>query len=172
MHHLVLAMICTAQGHEYELLYDGEGETGERFVMGLSGPGIEAQDAAPGDGQMHPYDADRSGQNGSRSPSGRGVVGDRSAPGREDESGAKPRPARGCDDDPSASCETNLPRLNGSAASYPHPGRPIAARRQEESAADAGDEREALLAVLDREAEEDGGSVSLAQRRPVRYVRP
>jgi integrase/recombinase XerD len=38
-----------------------------------------------------------------------------------------------------------------------HPGRPIAARRRQEDAADAGDEREALLAVLDREAEEDGG---------------
>ena len=104
------------QGHEYELLYDGEGEAGERFVMGLSGPANGAHD---GD-QMHPYDGARSGPNGSRSAPGRGVVGGRSAPGRDDESGAKPQPARGCEDDPADARKTNLIRLNGGAASYPY----------------------------------------------------
>ena len=116
------------QGHEYELLYNGEGRgeggDGERFVMGLSGPGIEAQDgehdSAHDDGEMHPYDAARSGQNGARSASGRGVVGDRSAPGRGAETGAKPQPVRGCEDDPAESPKPHILRSNGSAASYPY----------------------------------------------------
>ncbi len=39
-----------------------------------------------------------------------------------------------------------------------HPGRPIGKHRQEESAADAVDEREALLARLDEEAAEEYAS--------------
>ena len=107
------------QGHEYELLYDGEGETGERFVMGLTGPGIEAQDSAHNDAEIHPYDGARSGQTGARSAPGRGVAGGRSGGGRGDQTTAKPQPARGCGDDPPARPETNLLKLNGGAASYP-----------------------------------------------------
>jgi hypothetical protein len=107
------------QGHEYELLYDGEGGHGERFVMGLSGPGIEAQDAAHDGDETCTYDAARSGPNGARSAPGRGSVGGRSVGGRRDEAAAKPRPERGCEDDPTGAAETPLLRPNGSAASYP-----------------------------------------------------
>jgi DNA primase len=57
------------QALEYELLYDGEGDAGGRFLMGLA---ELAQD----------YDAEWSGQNGERSAPGRGAVGARSAGGR------------------------------------------------------------------------------------------
>jgi DNA primase len=120
LEYVLIHRMKAGQGHEYELLYDGEGEAGGRFVMGLTGPGIEAQAGDHADAEMHPYDAARSGQNGTRSAPGRGVVGGRSAPGREDETGAKPQPARGCEDDPPARPETNLIRLNGGAASYPY----------------------------------------------------
>lgn len=104
------------QGHEYELLYNGEGGgeggDGERFVMGLSGPGIEAE--------THPYDAERSGQNSARSAPGRGVVGGRSAGGRSDRTGANPQPALRSGDDPPESPEPRFMGANGSAASYPY----------------------------------------------------
>src|SRR3546814_17090303 len=100
------------QGYEYELLYDGEGEDGGRFVMGLAAPG-------------QPYDAERSVPEGARSPHGRGLVGARSENGRAGESAAKPPPASLCGasaDDVSA---TSLSRLNGghagSGGSYRHP---------------------------------------------------
>lgn len=57
------------QALEYELLYDGEGDAGGRFLMGLA---ELTQD----------YDAEWSGQNEDRSAPGRGVVGGRSAGGR------------------------------------------------------------------------------------------
>ena len=57
------------QALEYELLYDGEGDAGGRFLMGLA---ELAQD----------YDAEWSGQNADRSALGRGAVGARSAGGR------------------------------------------------------------------------------------------
>ena len=112
------------QGHEYELLYDGEGGDGQRFVMGLSGPGIGAQHEAENhpsfDDAQDRYDAERSGPNGARSAPGRGAVGDRSAGGRSGQTGAKPQPARGCEDYPADTPETHLLRANGSAASYPY----------------------------------------------------
>lgn len=57
------------QALEYELLYDGEGDAGGRFLMGLA---ELAQD----------YDAEWSGKNEGRSAPGRGAVGARSAGGR------------------------------------------------------------------------------------------
>lgn len=108
------------QGHEYELLYDGEGGDGARFVMGLSGPGIEAQDGAETGTQNHPYDADRSGPNGARPAPGRGVVGGQSAGGRSGQTGAKPRPALRSGADPADAPEKHYIGTNGSAASYPH----------------------------------------------------
>jgi hypothetical protein len=59
---------------EYELLYDGQGKDGSRFFCGL----IDVAEVA----QKHGYDAERSGQNGERSGSGRPPVGPRSGGGR------------------------------------------------------------------------------------------
>ncbi len=59
-------------GFEYELIYDAEGDAGERFLMGLAD--LEALG--------HDYDAKRSGVNEARSAPGRGAVGGVSAGGR------------------------------------------------------------------------------------------
>jgi DNA primase len=61
------------QRFDYELLYDGEGEQGSRFLMGLTD-----------------YDGDRSGPEATRSASGRAVVGDVSATRRPAIDAAKP----------------------------------------------------------------------------------
>ena len=61
------------QRFDYELLYDGEGEQGGRFLMGLT----EANGVA-----MTVYDDDRSGISASRSASGRATVGAVSGRGR------------------------------------------------------------------------------------------
>jgi DNA primase catalytic core len=98
------------QSLEYELLYDGAGEAGERFLMGLSEAG------SAGEGPFHAYDEKRSG-------SGRGVVGPRSAPGRgavgPAKTPTKPSPIRTCEDDTSEPPETHAQPLNGKALSYP-----------------------------------------------------
>jgi len=71
--------VARGQGLEYELVYDGEGDAGGRFLMGLA-------DMAQFDGNAAlPYDARRSGANGERSASGRDAVGVQSASGRDDE---------------------------------------------------------------------------------------
>src|SRR3546814_20759943 len=88
------------QGYEYELLYDGEGEDGGRFVMGLAAPG-------------QPYDAERSVPEGARSPHGRGLVGARSENGRAGESAAQPQPASLCGASADYVSETSLSRLTG-----------------------------------------------------------
>jgi hypothetical protein len=62
------------QGHVYELVYDGAGKDGGRFLPGLLD--VEKLRAA------HDYDAQRSGQNGERSGAGRPPVGGWSAGGR------------------------------------------------------------------------------------------
>ena len=98
------------QSLEYELLYDGAGEAGGRFLMGLSEAG------SAGEGPFHAYDEKRSG-------SGRGVVGPRSAPGRgavgPAKTPTKPSPIRTCEDDTSEPAETHAQPLNGKALSYP-----------------------------------------------------
>jgi DNA primase len=69
-----------AQGFCYELVYDGEGREGSRFLPGL----IEAE----GLGQL--YDPNRSGPKANRSGSGRGAVGPRSGGGPGAEIAAEP----------------------------------------------------------------------------------
>ncbi|MBL8536692.1 MAG: toprim domain-containing protein [Hyphomonadaceae bacterium] len=65
---------------EYELLYDGEGEDGQRFVMGLADvSALEAGAVAP---KILNYDAERSEQTRARSGRGRRVAAPKSDPGR------------------------------------------------------------------------------------------
>jgi DNA primase catalytic core len=65
---------------EYELLYDGEGEGGQRFVMGLAD--VAALDAPATQPKILNYDAERSGQKRARSGRGRRVAVVKSDPGR------------------------------------------------------------------------------------------
>jgi len=79
LEYILAHRVARGQGLEYELVYDGEGDAGGRFLMGLA-------DMAQLDGKATlPYDAQRSGVNGERSAPGRGVVGVQSATGRHDE---------------------------------------------------------------------------------------
>lgn len=117
LEYVLIHRMKVGQGHEYELLYDGEGETGERFVMGLSGPGIDASIERV----SHGYDDRRSGQEASRSAPGRGVNGARSAGGRTAKIAPRPASPPRSDDGASIPPETHLLAVNGTAASYPHP---------------------------------------------------
>jgi hypothetical protein len=117
LEYVLVHRMKVGQGHEYELLYDGEGEAGERFVMGLSGPGI----GAPIEDCSRRYDDRRSGQKASRSPPGRGADGARSAGGRTTKIPPRPASPPRSDDGASDLAETHLLAVNGTAASYPHP---------------------------------------------------
>jgi DNA primase len=66
LEYLLVHRVKAGQGFEYEILYDGQGETGARFLMGLTEP------KSP---PIHAYDDQRPGR-------GRGAVGPRPGPGR------------------------------------------------------------------------------------------
>lgn len=70
--------VSRGQGFEYELIYEGEGGQGGRFLMGL------ADLSRLQEGNL-PYDGERSGKSEQRSASGRGAVGGRSAGGQHGE---------------------------------------------------------------------------------------
>jgi DNA primase catalytic core len=72
LEYLLVHRVLRGGGFEYELIYDAEGDTGERFLMGLADLGSIG----------HDYDAKRSGQSEARSAPGRGAVGGVSVPGR------------------------------------------------------------------------------------------
>ncbi|MFD2428055.1 hypothetical protein ACFSUK_07325 [Sphingobium scionense] len=96
LEYVLVHRMKVGQGHDYELLYDGEGETGERFLMGLSGPGLHA----PNEGAARGYDAPRSGA-GKR---GRSPVGAWTGCGRRVVAGAKWRQARAPQGVPAMAC--------------------------------------------------------------------
>lgn len=67
--------VSRGQGFEYELIYEGEGGLGGRFLMGLADLSrLQENDLS--------YDGERSGESEQRSVAGRGAVGSRSAAGR------------------------------------------------------------------------------------------
>jgi DNA primase catalytic core len=72
LEYLLVHRVLRGGGFEYELIYDAEGEAGERFLMGLADLGSID----------HDYDAKRSGPNEAQSAPGRGAVGGVSAGGR------------------------------------------------------------------------------------------
>jgi hypothetical protein len=117
LEYVLIHRMKVGQGHDYELLYDGEGEDGERFLMGLSGPGLDA----PIEGVARGYDDRRSGGRETRSAPGRGVDGVRSAGGRKGEIAASPLPAGRSGDGASVPPESHVMALNGTGASYHHP---------------------------------------------------
>jgi DNA primase len=69
LEYLLIHRVKGGQAYEYELLYDGEGDSGSPFVLGLSG-------------LNHSYDGERSGVNADQSGRGRPPVGARSGGGR------------------------------------------------------------------------------------------
>ena len=92
------------QGYFYELLYDGRGVDGGRFLPGL----IDVPAA---------YDADRSGQNGHRSGVGRPEVGAWSASGRDTPKPVKPVEKNSSRWSPSPETENPQLEANGHATS-------------------------------------------------------
>jgi post-segregation antitoxin (ccd killing protein) len=111
LEYLLIHRVKAGQGYEYEMLYDGEGQAGERFVMGLSEAGAPKQ----------AYDDRRSGPDAQRSASGRGAVAPRSGGGRPAKAPATPSSIRADDEDAAPAPETRVQRINVAASSYPQP---------------------------------------------------
>jgi len=116
LEYLITHRVRAGQGFEYELLYDGEGQAGERFVMGLSDAGGCAYDERRS-GPEAPW----SGAGPSRSAPGRGPVAPRSGGGRQPQSAAIPSLIRADEEDAAETLQTHVTRLNGAASSYPQP---------------------------------------------------
>ena len=112
LEYLLVHRTKAGQGYEYELLYDGEGAAGDRFLMGLATP-----DSA--------YDAKRSAPKVVRSAHGRGVDGVRSPLGRSPKTATIPLAAKDIREDEAEPAAEPIIRLNDAAASY---RRPVAAR--------------------------------------------
>ena len=87
---------------DYELRYQGEGEAGASFVLGLSG-----------------YDANRSGVTVNQSGTGRPAVGGRSATGRADEIALSTRIDAPLRDTVSSPAPNSHIGMNGAVLSYP-----------------------------------------------------
>jgi hypothetical protein len=111
LEYLLVHRVKTGQGFEYELLYDGEGAAGARFLMGL----------AAADGQACGYDAPRSGVEEARSSPGRGVVAAPSAPGRPQKTAIIPAKTSDSGEDAGEPPKTPITRRNGADLSYHHP---------------------------------------------------
>ena len=99
-------------GFAYELAYEGEGDAGQRFVMGLKA----LQDY---DGERSGANAERSDEHAPRSGPGRPPVGGQSGAGRCAPSPASPAPAGPAEDEPALAAPTHVYRPNG-AQSYVH----------------------------------------------------
>lgn len=95
LEYLLAHRVARGQGLVYELVYEGEGDAGGRFLMGLKEmmklPEIETnkKQANPQSAEINTpistYDVQRSGVNEKWSGSGRGVVGGQTGGGRGDE---------------------------------------------------------------------------------------
>jgi DNA primase len=107
LEYLLVHRMQAGCAQEYELLYDGEGESGERFVMGLAAPG-------------HAYDAQRSGQDGAWSAPGRGLVGGWSPHGRAGERTAEGRKSASSGTIAAEAPEMHLMEQASAVLSYPH----------------------------------------------------
>lgn len=98
----------------YALAYDGEGDDGAPFVMGLL-------DASALGAEIHAYDEDRSAQNGDRSGHGRASVGPWSVGGRGAEIAETPSAATASSENIDSEREThNKGHANGGAVPYVH----------------------------------------------------
>ncbi|MEJ7805891.1 MAG: CHC2 zinc finger domain-containing protein [Telluria sp.] len=107
----IVAHRTRTNGFDYELVYDVAGDGDTLRFPGLVN--IETLACA--------YDAARSGQNATRSGSGRVMVGPQSAPGRGAQLESEPADIRDCADLPDSDAKTHLLRANGKITSYPQP---------------------------------------------------
>jgi DNA primase len=110
LEYVLIHRVSHGQAYEYELLYDGEGEEGTPFVLGLNPVG------APG--LNHAYDGARSGVKPERSGRGRTPVGGRSAGGRTSEMAAEREKTATPGGIAADAPETHLLGNNGSVLSY------------------------------------------------------
>lgn len=94
MEYLLVHRGGRGQSFEYELIYNGEGEQGENFLLGL----INTD-------QMQHYDEKKSGVNGKRSGASRPQVAPKSVGGRVDGNGLQPNNHAVCDDEGLAAFE-------------------------------------------------------------------
>lgn len=117
LEYVLIHRVKAGQGFEYELLYDGEGETGERFVMGLTDPAARTSF----DDAQDRYDGERSGAAAQRSAPGRGLAGHQSAGGRRALEPAIPQESGRLDDIAPTLAEPHVASLNGKGRSYAHP---------------------------------------------------
>lgn len=110
LEYLLIHRVSHGQAYEYELLYDGEGDAGTSFVLGLSG-------------LNHAYDGARSGVKPQRSGRGRAsvapVVGPQSGGGRTDKIAREARESWLKEEGAPKSPETHFMGNNGSVLSYP-----------------------------------------------------
>jgi DNA primase len=109
LEYLLIHRVKGGQAYEYELLYDGEGEAGSPFVLGLSG-------------LNHSYDGERSGQKPDWSGRGRPSVGALSGGGRTGKSAGEARESWLKGDDEPKSSETHFLGETAAVLSYPHNG--------------------------------------------------
>lgn len=115
------------QRHVYELLYRGEGDDGNAFMMGLIDPktlqSADVPDSALPPASMQSYDANRSGQNDDRSGSGRPAVGGQSGAGRGQQNGktcvvsetykTSPKKSPKCTSEPEKSAASSYMQVSG-----------------------------------------------------------
>jgi hypothetical protein len=110
MEYLLVHRGGRGQSYVYELLYQGEGERGESFLMGL----IDV-DALR---KNHGYDEKKSGQNGERSGSGQPPVRGQSGAGQGGKNGRKPSNSKASSDQEGEDAEKALIRPKRGNGSY------------------------------------------------------
>ena len=123
MEYLLVHRGGRGQSYAYELLYQGEGEQGEPFLMGL----IDV-DALRG---KHAYDEKRSGQNGKRSGSGQPPVRGQSGAGQGGKNGRKASQNKASSDLDGEGSEKALIRPKRGNGSYRNHGSAILAEAAE-----------------------------------------
>ncbi|OQX42844.1 MAG: hypothetical protein B0D89_00425, partial [Candidatus Sedimenticola endophacoides] len=110
MEYLLVHRGGRGQSYVYELLYQGEGERGESFLMGL----IDV-DALR---RNHGYDEKKSGKNGERSGSGQPPVRGQSGAGQGGKNGRKPSNGKASSDQEGEDAEKALIRPKRGNGSY------------------------------------------------------
>ena len=116
MEYLLVHRGGRGQSYVYELLYQGEGEHGEPFLMGLI------------DVDKLRYDEKKSGQTGNLSGVGQPPVRGRSGGGQGHENGRKPTEDAALDDPGDETAEKALLRPRKGNGSYPSHGRALSAK--------------------------------------------
>jgi PAS domain-containing protein len=113
LEYLLIHRVKGGQAFDYELLYDGEGDQGSPFIMGLSSPNPIYDSARAG------VKPERSAPIAERAGRGRPEVGPRSGGGRADETAAKGQECAPNDDSAPNPAKTHLRAITGKSQPYP-----------------------------------------------------